>query len=231
MKYYTGQLIEVLLEAYKNASAKIILPAEAHPAPGQYLLINQKGAAEAAFPYTFYPAFAEESQPDQLYITGQLPSDWKPGISLAIRAPLGIPLHIPKTTRRLGLLTMGRSSLRLLAILKEALAKSISLALVADEMPAILADQVEFRNVAQADEIIQWADYLLIDMPISNDNDPKELLITLNISKRTKGMILFFGAYPCGGLADCGLCSFSVSGKNFLACKGGPAFKIADILS
>jgi len=60
MKYYTGQLIEVLLEAYKNASAKIILPAEAHPAPGQYLLINQLGSLDEAYPHTFFPALAGE---------------------------------------------------------------------------------------------------------------------------------------------------------------------------
>lgn len=233
MKYYTGQLIEVLLEAYKNASAKIILPAEAHPAPGQYLLINQLGSLDEAYPHTFFPALAGEdfSHADHLLISGHLPADWEPGISLAIRAPLGAALQIPKATQRLGLLALGPSSVRLLPILKNALNNSISVALLADQMPANLPDVVEYRNQAQAQKIIEWADYLIIDRPLSQEKELTEQLMALNLSKRTKGMMLFSGAYPCGGLADCGLCTVNVPGKSLLACKGGPAFNIPDLFS
>jgi hypothetical protein len=233
VKYYTGQLIEVLLEAYKNASAIISLPAEAHPAAGQYLLINQSEANQEAVPLTFFPAMNEKDRddPDQLFLTGHLPTDWEPGMSLAIRGPLGIPIKVPKETQSLALLAMGSSSSRLFPFLKEALDQSLEVVLLANQLPVNLPDQVEFLNLNQINKIVKWADYLIFDMPIINDLNVVDQLLNLNLTKHSNGIVLFSGSFPCGGLADCGICSVAHSGKTHLACKAGPALKIGNILS
>ena len=115
--------------------------------------------------------------------------------------------------------------------MKEALDRSLELVLIADQLPENLPDQVEFMNLNQIDEIVQWADYLLFDMPISKDLNVVDKLLNLNLTKHSNGIVLFSGSFPCGGLADCGLCSVALSGKTHLACKAGPTLKIANILS
>lgn len=233
MKHYTGQLIEVLLEAYKNASARISLPVEAQPKPGQYLLINHNSHPDETLPYTFFPAMSLPAleQADELLITGDIPPDWAPGIRLAISSPKGRAIRIPSGTQKLALLAPAGSSARLLPILGEALSQSIAVVLLCQNIPASLPDQVEVRDFSQVQEIIAWSDFLVIDIPHSDEKDPQEMLASLDISKRTNGMVLMSGAYPCGALADCGLCSVRAKRKIVLACKDGPAFDIAELLS
>lgn len=233
MKHYTGQLIEVLLEAYKNASARVSLPAEAHPKPGQYLLINHDSHSDETLPYTFFPALSLPAleQADELLISGDIPSDWAPGIRLAISSPKGRAIRIPSGTQKLALLASAGSSARLLAILGEALSRSIAVVLLCENIPASLPDQVEIRGFSQVQEIVAWSDYLVVDIPYSGEKDTQEMLASLDISKHTNGMVIISGTYPCGALADCGLCSVQTRHKVALACKDGPAFDIAELLS
>lgn len=233
MKYYTGLIEEVLLEAYKNASMRVSFPKNGHPRFGQYLLANRPDKASEILPLTFFPAFdpSSEDPGNQFLLSGPLPEDWEPGMQLSIRGPIGSPFAIPKGNQRLALHAMQGNSSRLLALLNEKLSREIAIVLISDNVPQGLPAEIEIRPPKHFKEILEWCDFLILDIQLENFESYIEELESLEIALRAKGSLLISGAYPCGALADCGLCNLEIKQKEMLACKHGPLFPLSDFLS
>lgn len=233
MKYYTGRIEEVLLEAYKNASMRISLPQNGHARFGQYLLANRPDEPSEILPLTFFPAFDPNSEEprDRFLLSGPLPEDWLPGMQLSIRGPIGSPFAIPKASQRIALHAMQGNPSRLLALLNEKLPRELAIVLISEKVPLGLPEEIEIRSAKHFKEIVEWSDFLLLDIQMANFESSIEELARLEIALHARGKLLISGSYPCGALADCGLCSLEGMGREMLACKHGPLIPLSDLLS
>ena len=227
MNHYTSRVLERLLEAYKNASVRLDLPAKAIPRPGQYLLANAPHASEEALPITLFPAAAplsRDAEPGTL-LAGSIPPDWEVGTPLHIRGPKGRGFQLPIDAKRLALIPFGEHPSRLLPLLALAREQAATAVLLSDQILHEIPIEVEVQPSSNLEEVAAWADVLLLDIPLNvlRSNKWESLRERL---KRQSGQVLVYSDFPCGALADCGLCTLRTPHGPQLACVDGPVFTL-----
>jgi hypothetical protein len=119
---------------------------------------------------------------------------------------------------------------RLRGLIAPALRQGASVVLLCDTSADHLPDEVEVQPVSALQEILQWADFLALDVEHGNC---KQLLEKLGEGKRFSAwgatQILVRTPMPCGGIADCGVCAFNTRSEWHLACKDGPVFNLSEL--
>ena len=231
MNHYKARLTSLLLEPYQNAAARLLLPRAALPRPGQYLQAHDPADAEAATATQLFSAGHEPVSSDgetvELAVAGPLPAGWQPGTSLLLRGPLGRGFSLPQGARRLVLAALGRSAARLLPLAAEAAEVAVFCNEPLGELPA----HIEVQPLAALSAALAWADFVALDIPPSQVEElPKLLGIHERAPKTLRGQALVTPPMPCGGLAQCGVCSFAVPRKSLLACGSGPVFDLSSLL-
>ena len=222
----TGIILERFLEE-RRAAGRIACPPDLIPAPGQYLLAHDPASDDSLA----VPLFPSGLAPDGFLVAPPLPRHWNPGLTLALRGPLGRGFHLPASSRRVALAALDGSPASLLALLAPALAQEASVVLVCDSPPDELSSDVEIQPLASLTDIIGWADYLAVSVGGANWPEWKLMLARAKQAagpREAQGLIL--APMPCGGLADCGACALSVASESKWICKDGPVFDLFDLL-
>lgn len=233
MSDYTVRLAALLLEPYQNAAARLQLPASALPNPGQYLQVHDPADREAVtatqlFAAGWQPASRGEGTAAELQVAGPLPATWQPGHSLLARGPLGRGFAVPTNTRRLAVAAWGRSAARLLPLAHAA----PEVAVFCDEPLGELPSHIEVQPLAALPAALAWADFVALDLPPAHVEELPSLLgFKERVPRTFNGQALITPPMPCGGLAQCGVCSFATARRPLLACASGPVFDVGQLLA
>lgn len=219
-----GQVAELILEDGCR-HVRVTCPPNLIPSPGQYLLAGDR--SDSPLPV---PLFHTNSAPYGFIAAGATPAWWSPGLELDLRGPLGRGFALPHSARRVALIAFDNAPARLQGLIQPALTQDAAVVLVGDSNPDSLPDEVEVQPMSALQEILEWGDYLAIDLARENLYRLKE-----SIGKRSQFLaekrvqVLIYTPVPCGGLADCGICAVTLKSGWRLACKDGPVFDLQEL--
>lgn len=223
MQTAQGCLTEVYLDGCR--AARLTCPPALIPAPGQYLLAWANSDPHAALASPVYPA---GTCPGGFYAAPSLPVAWLPGTQLTLRGPLGHGFSLPPAARQVVLAAFGATSARLLALLEPALAQSAALTLLTEIPPSGLPSAVEISPLSTLPEALRWADYLALDIPGGPSLEATQSL--LRSLHPGNGQVFIETPVPCGGLANCGVCTVKLGGEIRYTCHDGSVFDLRDFL-
>ena len=229
MRIYPGRVLEMVLGQTGQPAAKIACSPTGAPAAGQYVIasppVDQDGALGAAL-------FLWEAWGEGFLAASPVPASWFPGISLALRGPLGHGFRLPGGVKRLALAALGETSERLMPVANQVLSAGGDVALFADLPLTPIPAALEFYPLAALPEALLWADFLAVDLPLEAIAGLGEKLgISPGASLPCPGQALALAPMPCGGAAACGACAVPVRRGWKLACEDGPVFDLADLLA
>jgi Iron-sulfur cluster binding domain of dihydroorotate dehydrogenase B len=231
MRLHTARVTEIQLDA-AGLAAWIECPPAAIPRPGQYVLAHDPKDQSASLAIPLFPA---EFSPGGFLAAPPIPPFWTPGTGLSLRGPLGRGFTLPSNCRRIALVALGDSATRLAPLIPVALGQEAALALFSDApLPAWLPSAVEAYPLSALPELLPWADFIAIDLPLaalpdlhprlglgsSADHDPR---------LHCPAQALVFSPMPCGGLAECGVCAVPARRGWKLVCIDGPVFNLNDV--
>lgn len=234
MSHYTGRVLELLLEAYQNAAARLYSPAGALPGPGQYLQAHRADDLLEAVPVSLFTAGECQEQASgeiSFPISGPLPPTWQPGTELSLRGPLGRGFEPPRRFRRMALAALDGNPRRLLPLVPLALQQGAEVVLYCDQPVGELPLAVEVQSLKDLPKALAWADYLAADIALENIEELNEKLgIRQQMPGALIAQILIIVPMPCGGMAKCGVCTVATTKGPRLACEDGPVFELREIL-
>ena len=218
-----GQISEILLQNGQPA-ARLSCPKGMIPSPGQYLLAGNASPEPLPVPVMF-----TGSAPGG-FIAAPVPEFWKPGLELILRGPLGRGFVLPVTARKVGLIAYDDPPARLNGLIGSSLMQGAAVVLVCESLTGSLAEDVEVQPLSALMDIVKWADYLAFDVARENLPRLKEMLGAPNQWSVVKeAQVLIRTAIPCGGIAECGVCSVVTGSGWKMICKDGPVFDWAEI--
>jgi hypothetical protein len=111
------------------------------------------------------------------------------------------------------------------------LKQEASVVVVCDSASEDLPDDVEVQPPAVLDDILQWADYLALDVGREKLPQLAEKLEKWSQLPAVKeAQVLVRTQIPCGGIAECGVCAVLTRSGWMMACKDGPVFDWVEIL-
>ena len=214
-----GQVLELILEdGYRHMS--ISCPSNLIPSVGQYLLASD--GSDSPLPV---PLFYTDSAPQGFIAAAPAPNAWNPGLELHLRGPIGRGFTLPTSARKVGLIAFDESPARLKGLIQHALKQDAAVVLVCNSSADNLPDDVEIQPLASLTEVVEWADYVALDVARENLNQVWERLGKLDQEAAWKEVqILVRTPVPCGGVAECGVCAVAVKSDWKMACKDGPVF-------
>ena len=195
-----------------------------HPLPGQYLLARTAGMQQI-IPI---PLFCRAVEGMDLIVAPPVPTDWLPGTEIYLRGPLGNGFHPPATMRHLVLADLsGNQGQRLLQLASDVVETTVETALLSDSAPDELPIEIEFLPIKALNEVLAWADYLAVEVPLGQLGVLRDLAGLQSIREfPMQSEALVDAPLICGGIGACGVCSVKVSGRWQLACKDGPVFRL-----
>ena len=140
---------------------------------------------------------------------------------------------VPAGTRRLALVNVGNGPARLMPLVTSALQSGAAVALSLDGPVPEMPSAVEVNPMSALPEVLDWADYLAVDVPLERLRDLRNLLdLDRGVTSLSiPAQVLVDAPMPCAGIADCGVCALGSRTRMKLACKHGPVFDMGDILS
>lgn len=220
-----GQVVELILENGLR-HARISCPANLTPSPGQYLLAGIASQSDL-LPV---PLFPTESTPEGFIACAPLPESWTPGTEIILRGPLGHGFELPASARKAALVPFDVPSSRLRSLIQPALNQGAAVVLVCDSEEEHLPDDVEVQPLSALDEVLNWADYVALEILREGLPVLREKLVKLSQAPLGKeAQILIRTSIPCGGVAECGVCAVSLQSTWKMACKDGPVFDLREI--
>ena len=218
-----GKVVEIRLSPGGARAAWIACPPKAIPAPGQYLLAWDAAAALGT------PVFraSVDGKAAGFLAAPPVPGDWEPGSPLRLRGPLGKGFSLPTGVKRLALVTLGETAERLLPLTEPLVGQSRDIALVSDAPLPSLPASLEIHSLKTLPEVLAWADFLALDLPI--DTLPGLRMALEGDTGRGwpyPAQALIVAPMPCAGLAECGACAVPARGGWKLTCQDGPVFDL-----
>ena len=220
-----GQVVELILED-GELGLRLACPAALVPSAGQYLLAGDGSISPlpVSLMYT-------RSAPQGFIAAASGPVPWGPGTELHVRGPLGRGFSMRPSARKVGLVALDGSPAPLKGLIAPALRQNAAIVLVCDCSPENLPDEVEVQPLAALTEILEWADFLAVDVRRQNLNLLQERLGRLKqLTVGHETQVLVHTPVPCGGIADCGVCAVTVKSSWAMACKDGPVFDWRELL-
>jgi len=120
---------------------------------------------------------------------------------------------------------------RLRGLIRPALKQNAALVLLCDSAPGNVPDEVEVQPLSVLSEILEWADYLALDVRREKLPELRERSANGQQARAAReAQILVRTPVPCGGMAECGVCAVTLRSGWKLACKDGPVFDWSDIM-
>lgn len=204
----------------------MICPPEWIPAPGQYLLAHAPGSDSPLA----VPVFFSASAPNGFRSAPLLNSPWTPGTRLNFRGPLGHGFSLPAFARRTALIAFDESPGRLCGLISNSLEQQAEVVLVCNSPADDLPEAVEVQPLSALADVLSWAQYAAFDIARENLPGLMEKLRGPNQASTLKDAeILVRTPVPCGGFAECGVCSVVTTSGWKMACKEGPVFDLREI--
>lgn len=207
-------------------AAFVICDDSAVPEPGRYLLAHEPGS-DAPLATEL---FAAEYRLHGFVAAPPVPAAWVPGTVLYVRGPLGHGFVLPPGARRVALIAFDNDPAPLLPLIGEAVRQAAAVALVCANPRLDLPLHVEVHPPAALVDICQWSDYAAFSV----ERNSVDTLIR-SVSK-VQGLVVAGEAQalirmpmPCGGLAECGVCTVRTKNGPQLACVEGPVFELSDL--
>ena len=214
-----GRVVELILTNGFH-HARLTCAENLIPSPGQYLLASDD--SHVPLPV---PLFYTDSSPQGFIAAAPIPDSWDPGREIYLRGPLGRGFELPSSARRIGLVTLTDSAARLYGLIQPSLKQDAAIVLVSALGVDNLPDEVEVHPLSALSEIIEWADYVALDVARENLPGLREQIFNGKRAKvPIKAQVLVRSPVPCGGIAECGVCAVSVKSGWKMACKDGPVF-------
>jgi dihydroorotate dehydrogenase electron transfer subunit len=207
-------------------------PANAIPAAGQYVQAHPLSDADAPLAVTLFPV--EIGTTGFRAILPPLPSVgfgwWRAGELVSLRGPLGHGFEPPSHLRHLLLVAAAETTYRLCPLIAAAQAQNMDIVLCTDLPTATLPASIEIYPLQSLPEILPWADYLALDLPLTElPNLRARLGLPAQFIFPCPAQALILAAMPCGALADCGACAILTRNNHKLICKDGPVFDLRDL--
>jgi Iron-sulfur cluster binding domain of dihydroorotate dehydrogenase B len=220
----TGRVIEIRLDASGQMGALIACTEATIPHAGQYLVAADLRDLEAPLGT---PLFLEEHTPYGFWSAPPIPSSWRPGTSLALSGPLGHGFDVPRDIRRLGLVALGETAMRLMPLVRQALQGSVGITLFTDQPLPVLPASVEAYPLASLAEMLDWPDFVAVDL---QQERLAELRSVFGLQDGSRlpfpAQVLVTATMPCAGVARCGACAVPTRRGWKLSCEDGPVFDI-----
>jgi hypothetical protein len=204
----------------------LVCPPTIRPLPGQYLLAFAPGQSEALAT----PLFPSGQAGEFLRVAPPLPGSWAVGMQLQVRGPFGNGFRLPASARKVALAAMGCNPERLLPLANQALAQDAAVVLYASTIPENLPADVEIMPLGQLGDVLEWADYLALDLA-ENQRGQWELAVGVTGGQKLPffGQALLRSPIVCGGTGECGVCAVKTSTGWSLACKDGPVYDLENL--
>mgnify|MGYP001035983714 CR=1 FL=1 len=221
------KLLEVARIGLSNVGI-LDIPPQAWPEPGQYLPCQKQGEDLSVNLFRVF------NGSDLRLSLAPLPESWQPGDMIAAQAPHGRGFTLPRTARRIGLLTFSQSPLRLLNLIGPALAQSAAVSLFSqsplhDNVLIRLPASVEVAPLSSLADNLGWPDVLFADIQRQEIETLSQFLGERQFS--FEGQVLVHTRMPCRGLGECGICAVKTRRGWRLACVEGPVFPLKEVLN
>lgn len=214
-----GQVLELILED-ECRYLRVACRAQLVPAPGQYLLASD--GSDSPLPV---PLYYTDSAASGFITAAPAAAAWVPGTELYFYGPLGRGFSLPLAARRVGLVAWDGSPARLRGLIRPALNQDAGVVLVCESAPDNVPDDVEVQPLSTLSDILEWADYVALDVTREKLHPLKEQMGKQRQRAAAIGaQVLIRTPIPCGGIADCGVCAVTLRSDWKLACKDGPVF-------
>lgn len=219
-----GQVVELILQnGFRHARVSCV--ANLIPSAGQYLLAGN--VADDPLPVSL---FYTDSSPDGFITASSVPASWNPGQEIYLRGPLGHGFVLPPSARKVALVAFDDSFMRLYGLISQALKQGAAVVLVCNVDADGFPPEVEIQPLSALDDILHWADYIAFDVERESLLGLRERLVGLKqVITGSEAQILVYAPVPCGGIADCGVCSVVLKSGWKLACKDGLVFELREI--
>jgi hypothetical protein len=217
-----GFLVEVRGEP-GGTGGLLACPRGIQPNPGQYLLACSSVETEP-LPVALFPASLPGTE---IALAPPLPSAWMPGSRLILRGPLGRGFDLPRGVEKLALAAFHTPPALLFPLARLALDRGAAVAFYSALPPAGLPLEVEILPLDMLADALAWADALAAAFPIAALAAFRRacgLAVHQRFQPHAQALILT--PLPCGGTAECGLCSVPTARGGKLACKDGPVFDL-----
>ena len=217
-----GTIAEVCMLSGQR-SVYIKCAAASIPGPGRYIMAHEEGS-EAPLATEL---FAADYRSSGFLAAPPVPRQWMPGSVLALRGPSGHGFDLPPAARRVALMAFNDNPTRLLPLAEMAIRQGGAVALVCEGLTPDLPLQVEVHPLRAMAEVCRWADYAAFDVEIASLAALMEALMPAGVSfPNGAAQALVHAAMPCGGLADCGVCTVRTARGPRLACVDGPVLDL-----
>ena len=222
-----GEVSELWLSPTGQVGGKITCIPPMHPAPGQYVLANTTAAQSQNGYGESLPAalFVYASPNGSLLAAPPMPAFWKVGAHLSLRGPCGKGFHFPAGAQKVALAAVGGNPYRLEGLLHQALLRQAEVTLFCSFIPADLPVAVEILPLDLLPDALKGADFLAIEARLPG---LAELSAWLKLPAGQPSpcltQVLVAADMPCGGKAECGVCSVRTHRGWRLACQDGPVF-------
>ena len=201
--------------------------------PGQYLAANLADDTLAVLPEIL---FIEKIGGHEVTICPGKLDGWHPGKTVIFRGPLGKGMDIPQFTKHLAIISLDVNPARVLSLTAYGLEKQMDVVMAGDWVAdnAISADispKIELALLSQMQELAQWADYLLLDVPHFRLGEIGKLVQSVPALVRPGfAQVLVSADMPCAGIADCRICAVKTRRGYKLACHDGPVFQLSELM-
>jgi len=204
----------------------LVCPPTIRLLPGEYLLAFAPGQSEALAT----PLFPTGISGEFLQVAPPLPTSWAAGMRLQVRGPLGNGFRLPAGARKVALAAIGCGPERLLPLAALATAQNAAVVLYASSIPNNLQSDVEIMPLEQLGEVLDWADYLALDLA-EYQRDQWMPALGLRVGQRMPffGQALVRTPIVCGGTGECGVCAVKTRSGWTLACKDGPVYDLESL--
>lgn len=222
----TAKIVELVLLDGQSA-ARIRCAPSIIPAPGRYLLTHADGSDSPLAA----SIFSAKSLSDGFLCAPPIPDSWTPGTRLNLRGPLGHGFELPATARRVALIAFDDAPRRLLVLLDSISKQDASVTLICANPPDDLPLDIEVQPMSALRDVCNWADYIAFDAARESLPELRERFQSGKLLKvPADAQILIRAPMPCGGLAECGVCTVEVRNGHKLICDDGPVFDLKELM-
>jgi hypothetical protein len=201
--------------------------------PGQFLAASANEDPINQLPQSL---FIEQIMDGEILICTPAPQNWQPGQTIHFRGPLGQGFQLSMTNRRYLLIGFDSHPGRLMPLINSGIDSSADVVLAGDFVSSAavtraLPAEVEMASTGQLDDLMQWADFIAIDVPLDNIRFLGNLFhIAGKDLTRMDAQVLVYSNMPCAGIAECGICAVRTKSGYKLGCVDGPVFSLKDLI-
>lgn len=192
------------------------------PTPGRYVLAHLEGSEVPLAT----ELFAAEYHPNGFIAAPPVPGGWRPGSVLDLRGPLGKGFELPPGCRHVALIAFNNDPSRLLPLVAAATRQDASVAMVCGAPPSDLPFQLEIHPPELMSDVCAWSDYAAFDVERGSVPALVNALRADGNILTGGGQVLVRAPMPCGGLAECGVCTVRTARGTQLTCIDGPVFDL-----